>query len=292
MKSMSQQDIAAAFLVIVVWAFNFIAAKAAVEQFPALLMLAIRFACVALLLAPFFRPLGKDWPTVALVSLIFGVGHFGLLFYGLQGVDAGPAAIAIQLSVPFSALLAAIVYREMLARWQLAGLTLAFVGVYFLAGDADRATSVFHFVLIVTAAAAWSVANVYLKRLRHIPPMTLNAWVAILAAPQLLAASIVVETGHLAAIAEADLWGWAAIAYMVIGASIIAYGLWYYLIGKYALNTIVPLMLLAPVLAVVFAVIFRGEPVTSVTLAGGAAVIGGVAMIQLLAPRPRTTPTP
>lgn len=289
---MSSRDIAAAFLVIGLWGFNFIAAKAAVEQFPPLFMLAFRFACVGLLLAPFLRVLGRDWPTVCLVSVVLGVCHFGLLFYGLEGVDAGPAAIAIQLSVPFSALLATVVFGERLGRWQIVGLVLAFVGVYALAGDPNRPTSVFHFIFLVAGAFAWAVANIFLKRLRHIHPMVLNAWVAVLAAPQLFFISLAVESGQWDAILAADRLGWAAVGYTVICASIIAYGLWYYLIGKYPLNTIVPLMLLAPVLAVVFAVTIRGEEMTLLTVVGGLAVIGGVAMIQLLAPKPDTLPAP
>jgi O-acetylserine/cysteine efflux transporter len=71
---------------------------------------------------------------------------------------------------------------------------------------------------------------------------------------------------------------------MGLGASITAYGLWYYLIEKYAVNRVVPLTLLAPVLAVVFAVILLSEPVGARLVTGGLITLMGVAMIQFLPP--------
>jgi O-acetylserine/cysteine efflux transporter len=66
---------------------------------------------------------------------------------------------------------------------------------------------------------------------------------------------------------------------MAIGASIIAYGLWYHLIGKHAMNSVVPLTLLSPVLAVGLAAPLLGEALTANVLIGGAVTLAGVAMI-------------
>lgn len=282
---MTPLDVGAALAVILIWAFNFVAAKVAVTQIPALMLLAIRFALVAVMLAPFLRWPGRRWPWVLAVSVVLGGCHFGLMFSGLQGVDAGPAAIAIQLTVPFSALLAWIVYRERMGPLQLAGLVVAFVGVYILAGDPTRAPSIPHFLLVVAGAFAWATANIVIKRLGPINVFTLNAWVALLATPQLLLASLALEDGQMAALASADWVAWAAIAYTALGASVAGYGLWYYLIGKYEVNRVVPLTLLSPVLAVLFAVALLDEPLNARIVVGGAVTIAGVAMIQFLGRR-------
>ena len=209
------------------------------------------------------------------------------MFSGLQGVDAGPAAIAIQLTAPFSAILAAVYYRERMGRWQLLGMGVAFVGVYVLAGDPTAAPSIPHLLLVVAAAFTWAVANILIKRLRGINVFVLNAWVALLALPQLLLASFLLEHGQFEALAAADWRGWGAILYMAVGASITAYGLWYYLIGKYEVNRIVPMTLLSPVLAVVFAVLILDEPLSVRIVLGGALTLAGVAMIQFLRPAVR-----
>ena len=95
-------DGAAALAVIVIWGLNFVAAKIGVAQIPPLFLIAVRFALVAVLLAPFLRPLGRSWRPVIAVSVMLGGLHFGLMFTGLAGVDAGPAAIALPYSAPTS----------------------------------------------------------------------------------------------------------------------------------------------------------------------------------------------
>lgn len=287
---MSALDVAAALLVVVIWAFNFIAGKVGLGELPPLLMLGFRFTLVAVLLAPFLRRPRRPWALIVGVGVILGGLHFGLLFTGLKGVHAGPAAIAIQLTVPFSALLAWIVYKERMGRWQLAGMAVAFAGVYILAGDPAQRPDPVSFLIVVLGAFAWAVANVLIKRLGRINPFVLNAWIAVIAAPLLLAASAVVETGQADAVRAAGWRGWGAVGYMALAASITAYGLWYYLIGKHPLNRIVPLTLLSPVLAVGLAVFFLDEPFTAQIVAGGLLTILGVAMIQFLKPSPPAQP--
>lgn len=283
---MSLVDLAATLLVMVIWAFNFVAGKIGLSEFPPLLMLGLRFVVAGLLLAPFLRLPLRRWPLVVLIGVVLGGLHFGLVFSGLQGVHAGPAAIAGQLTVPFSAVLAWMVYGERMGWLQLAGMLIAFVGVYVLAGDPTQRPDPFYFLLVVLGAFAWAVANILIKKLGRISPFVLNAWVAAIGAPILFAASALIEEGQLQAIAGAGWRGWGTVLFMAVGASITAYGLWYYLIGKHQLNRIVPLTLLAPVLSVVLAVWILGEPITPRVVAGALITILGVAMIQFLKPAP------
>lgn len=283
---MKPLDVAAALTVILIWAMNFIVGKVAIGQIPPNLLLAVRFALVAILLSPFLRPPGKSWALILALSVVLGGLHFGLLFMGLRGVDAGLAAIAIQLSVPFSLLLATVVYGERAGVMQYVGIGVAFIGVYLLGGDPASAPSVVHFLMVVASAFAWAVANLIIKRIGEINIFVLNAWFAVFALPMFLLASLVLEHGQWQALADADWRGWGGIVFMAVGASITAYGLWYYLIRKYEVNRVVPLMLLAPVLAVLLAALILDEPLTARILFGGAVTLAGVAMIHFLRPSP------
>ena len=285
MRRLRPADTLAALVVVLLWGLNFIAGKIGLRELPPFLMLALRFALVAVMLAPFLHRLPRQrLPLVLLLTVVLGVGHFGLMFAGLAGVDAGPAAIAIQLTIPFSAILALVCFGERTGPLQIAGMGLAFVGVYFLAEEPARPPSIFHLLLVVAAAFAWAVANVVIKRLGRVDVFALNGWVALLGTPQLLLVSLLLETGQRQAIAAAQWPAYAAVVYMAVCSSIIAYGLWYYLIGRYPMNMVVPLTLLSPVLAVLLAVLLLGEPLTMATIIGGALTLSGVAIIEVLRP--------
>ncbi|MEO5337118.1 MAG: EamA family transporter [Magnetospirillum sp. WYHS-4] len=271
--------------VLVVWALNMVFAKAGLAQIPALLMIALRFVLVALLLAPYLRRPPTSMRELAILSGLVGVVHFGLLFKGLEGVGAGPASMASQTFVVWGAVLAWLFYREKLRPLQIAGMALAFAGVAVLAGEAPDGRDAPSFLMVVAAAFTLAYATIRIKRLGDVHPMALNAWIALLGAPQLLAVSLVVESGHLPALAAADWRGWGATAFMAVGGTIVGHGLWYHLVKRYPVNVTVPPTLLSPVLAALFAAWLLDEPLGLRLLLGGAMTLGGVAAIQVFQAR-------
>ena len=100
--------------------------------------------------------------------------------------------------MPFSLILATIVYRERPGVLQYAGIAVAFVGVYMLGGDPASAPSVPHLLMVVTSAFAWALANIIIKRIGPINVFVLNAWFAVFALPQFLLASLLFEHGQIA----------------------------------------------------------------------------------------------
>jgi O-acetylserine/cysteine efflux transporter len=70
--------------------------------------------------------------------------------------------------------------------------------------------------------------------------------------------------------------------------TVIGYSAWYYVLARYPVPVVMPLLLLLPVAAILGAVSWLGEVPDSMVLVGGAVVIAGVAMViiepaQLLA---------
>jgi O-acetylserine/cysteine efflux transporter len=68
---------------------------------------------------------------------------------------------------------------------------------------------------------------------------------------------------------------------MAIGASIVAYGLWYYLMNKYEVSSIVAINLMPPVVAAVSSTWLLGEEMSWEKIVGGLITLFGVAVIQI-----------
>ncbi|HOW63561.1 MAG TPA: EamA family transporter, partial [Candidatus Contendobacter sp.] len=173
------------------WAFNFIAGKAGVTQFQPFLFTALRFAALLLALLPFLRWLPGRMRGVLSIALVQGVLHFSLVFAGLEASgDIASVAIASQLYVPFSALLAVVWLGETLDRRRLAGIASAFGGVLVIGFD----PIVFHhldaLLLITAGAAAMAVATIQMRQLRGVSVFVLQAWIALCATPALALLSL------------------------------------------------------------------------------------------------------
>ncbi len=142
-----------AVAIMVVWAVNFPVAKIGLMHLPPMMLTGLRFAFVAALLIPFVgRPHGR-WGAIAVLSVVMGSLHFGFMFYGLRGVDAGVASIAIQLQVPIAALLAALVFKDYLGWRRLLGMVIAMAGVVILSGEPRVDNHLGSLVLVVVASA-------------------------------------------------------------------------------------------------------------------------------------------
>lgn len=282
---MGLRDALIALLVVAVWGVNFTTGKAGLSEFPSIFMMSVRFALVAALLVPFFRlPYDKLRGVLAL-SVTLGTLHFSLMFVGLRYVDAGAAAIAAQLQVPFSALIAAFVFGDRLGWRRLSGLGLAFTGVVILAGEPRIGEHPAAILLVVGASLVWALSNIQIKKLGAIDGFALNGWMGLFAAPQLLLVSLLLENGQWEALQNATWRGWGSILYMVFGATITGYGLWYWLLRRHPVSTAVPWMLLVPVFGVLSGWAVLDEAMTWQKIAGGAVTIAGVAIITLRRPK-------
>ena len=98
--------------VAVLWGMGFIVAKAGMDHFSPILLMALRFTLTTMCLVWFFRPplsLFRDLFWVALVSAAI---QYSLTFHGLNGIEASTAALLVQLEVPFGLILAWIAFGD------------------------------------------------------------------------------------------------------------------------------------------------------------------------------------
>ena len=271
--------------IMAIWGLNFVVGKIGLQQLPPLLMMTLRWALVAVMLAPFVKPPRGLWRKVMLVSFTLGFLHFALMFTGLREVDASTAAIAIQLQLPFAAFLSAIIFKDPLGWRRALGMAISFGGVALIAGEPRLDGHYVALAMVIAAACIWSVANIQIKLMGDIDGLTLIAWIAIFATPQMALGSYLLEDGQGAALAAADWRAWASVAYQAVFVVGIGYGAWYWLLKRYAVNQVMPFMLLMPVFGVVSGVAILDEPVTVALVAGAALTILGVGIIIIRRPK-------
>ncbi|WP_298651343.1 DMT family transporter [uncultured Tistrella sp.] len=275
-----------ALLVVAIWGGNFVAVKIATATVPPLFLVALRFGVLFLILAPFLPwPRRSQLPLLAGIGLTLGVGHFGLMFVALSlGVDASTMSVAIQIEVPFAAVCAWAVLGEKLTKRHIAGLVLGMIGVVLVAGDPKVLTQLDGLAVGLMAGGLWAYANVQIKQLgRHgaLSPQMLNAWLGPFCVGPLLILSFLFEDGQRDALANLDWATVVALAYILGGASLIAYGAWYFLLGRYSVGQVTIYMLLVPVCGVLAGVLLMGETVGMMEMVGGVFIVSGVAVVQL-----------
>ena len=266
--------------IMAVWGLNFVFAKVALVQLPPLLFSAFRFAIVAVVLVPFVKPPPRRlWAPIFGLSITMGALHFGMIFTGLSMIDPATTVILVNLQVPFAAGLAAIIFGDRLGWRRAAGMALAIAGLVVIAGEPRLAGSLTGVFLVVSAVFLWAVGNVQVKMMTPLNGFRLNAWLSLIAAPMLFAASWVLEDGQWAALQATDWRGQGAVLYNALIAFMLGYGLWYRQLRKYPVNMTMPITLLVPVFGVIFSVLLIDNPLTGPMIAGGLMTLAGVAVI-------------
>lgn len=280
---MKPADLLVALAIMVVWGLNFPLAKTALEEFPPIFAMSLRFALIAALLLPFARPPRGRYAALFRLAVTLGLVHFSLMFTGVARLDGAVAAVATQIQVVFAAFLAWVAFGDRI-RWRRAtGIAIALAGVAVIAGEPRQAADPLPLALVIAAAFMWALSNVQIKKM-DVDGVALTAWMALFAAPLQLAASLLLERGQGAALATASWPAWGGILYMAVMVGIASYLAWLWLLRRHPINVVMPFTLLVPVFGAGFSIWLRGEAATWNLLLGGALTVAGVAIIVLRRP--------
>ncbi len=266
--------------VAVTWGMGFALAKAGMDQFPPIMLIALRFTVTALALVWFVKPPVGLMRRIFLISVVIGAVQYSLTFTGLDGLDASLAIVVIQMEVPFATLLAAIFLGDRMGWWRIGGMAVAFAGIMLIAGQPGVQDDLTPFFLVMGGAMTWAWGNILVKKLGNsLGGFQLIAWVAVFTAPQLFVASLLLEDGHREALANADMLGWGTVIYLGLVMTAFGYGLWFRLVARHPVSHVMPFLLLLPVATTISAVLLLDESPTNRTLGGAALVLAGVGLI-------------
>ena len=274
---MNSKQILLALIVPITWGLGFTLAKVGMEQFPPLLIMSIRFGIAGLVLVWFTKPPWGHMREIFLVALIGSTIQYGLTYNGLKGIDASTAAILVQLEGPILALMGAILLKEKLGLMRILGMVLAFVGVFIIAGEPRLEGHMNSVILLVAGSAVWAVAQIMISRLKNLSGITILAWVAIMATPQMLIGSFFIEDGQWQAISTASLIDWSIIIYLALIMTVVGYSVWYHLLSSVDVSKVSPFLMLLPITSIIAGMILLDEKLTLPMIIGGLLIMTGVA---------------
>lgn len=280
---MTTRDRLLALLVAVCWGLNFPATALALEHFPPLLMVAVRFALIAVPTLVFVpRP---AVPLRWLIGVGLGIGtlQFAFLYLGMTaGMPSGLASLVLQASAPFTVVLAGVFLRERLYGRQVVGIVVAVAGLAAIAVHRAQVAALLPVALTVCGALGWAIGNLCSRQAKAPNAFYLTLWMSTVPVLPMLVLSLVVEGpqriwSSLSTVATAAaLPAVLGLLYIVVIATLIGYGIWNTLMGRYPSSTVAPFSMLVPVVGVASSWLIFGESIDLVETIAGVAIVGGV----------------
>lgn len=283
---MSRRDTLLALVVALVWGLNFVVIEWGMAGVPPLVFLAVRFVVVALpavFLVP--RP-AAPWRTVALIGALMSLGQFGLLYASLHaGMPPGLAALVLQAQVLLTIVIAAGVLGERPGVRQLGGVLLGCAGLGVVAVGREATTPLLALLLCLGGALSWALGNVAARASGITGGLGLTVWSGLVVPVPALGLALVLDGPGVVGAALTGL-GWEAVVstlYTAGLASLVGYGIFNSLLGRYAAAQVVPWILLVPVVAMASAWVLLGERPNGAEALGGLVLLVGAGIA--LAPR-------
>lgn len=267
-----------------IWGVNNILAKIAVDAFPALMTVALRFVIVLAALVWWIKPPPKQAGLIfALMLVLVGPLHFGVQYTGLKlAADMAPMIVAMQLWAPASVVFAALLLGERVSGLRWLGVALAFVGTASMNFDPAVLAQGGALFLVASASVIYGLGTVLVRRLGGgLDPWAMQAWVALASAPTMVLASAAFETGQIEAVYAAPWYAWVCVAFGAIVSSIVANAFMFRLLQKYEVSRTTPYLLMTPVFSFILAVLILGSRITPQILFGAALTIAGVGVVAL-----------
>jgi drug/metabolite transporter (DMT)-like permease len=297
MKTENRTALAAAGVTMLLWASAFIVIRTVGQHYsPGALALgrmlagSIALSAVALVVRP---KLPRGRPLLLVIA-------YGALWFGLYAVlvnaserhlDAGTAALVVNLGPILIAVLAGLYLGEGFPRRLIVGLAIAFVGVAIIAAATSTGRHDFVGVLFALGAAALYAVGVLLqKRALGSVGAFAATWLGCLFGAVVC---LPFAPDLLREVASAPASASLGVVYLGLFPTAIAFGTWAYALKRTTAGQLSSSSYLVPGIAVLLSWLVLGEVPSVLALAGGVLCLAGVAVTRLGAtPPPSPAPVP
>lgn len=225
------------------------------------------------------RPTGREWVSIVAIGLLwFGLYNVALNA-GERRVDAGTAAMLLQVSPVLIALLAAVVLHERFTAHLAGGLALAFAGVVLiaLATSEGSGSDVVGVLLCLVSAVAYAISLILQKPLVGRLAAVHVTWLACTVGA-LVCLPFAGDLVHQAARAPASSTWW--LVYLGVFPTAVAFTTYAFALRHMSTGQLAVTTYLVPPITIVLGLVFLAETPPAMAYAGGALALVGVAVAR------------
>ncbi|MGE0863577.1 MAG: EamA family transporter [Vicinamibacterales bacterium] len=272
--------------VCIIWGTTYLAIRVALESVPVLLVAGLRWMSAGVLLCGILLAMGRRlppirlWGPLVLLGFLMNIVGNGFVVFAQQYVASGLTAVLIATTPFWQALLERLLPNgDRFTARALIGLTIGFSGIVILVwpemsqGGASGRAFVGGVVAIQLACVGWVIGTSYAKRHElGNDPFPSTALQMVFSGIMLLSAATV--HGDWAALSFTPRT-MAAMAYLAIAGSLVAYSAYIYAIQHLRLSLVSLYAYINPMIAVALGTVLLGEPLSPRTLLAAGLVLTG-----------------
>jgi drug/metabolite transporter (DMT)-like permease len=291
-------------LLVVIWAVNFIAGKIALRDFPAVTLASLRVVLAGFVMIPTYLFCSRlpafveaaharhkgftlhDFWTFLYLGF-FGVTVNQMCFtIGLRYTSVSHASVIVGMGPIYTLVLAALLRLET-ATWRKAvGMAIALAGILVMASEqglSAHSPSLLGDAIVMTGSIGFAMYVVLGKRVAgKYDTLTMTAFNHFAGA--LLILPLAMHETRILTVTEkwrAIQWtGWAAMLYMAIFSSAMAYVFYFWLLRYLEASQLSAFSYLLPILATILGILWLGEKGSWSQIIGGALALGGLYWIE------------
>ncbi len=212
------------------------------------------------------------------------VGNHLLILYGLHYLDAGAAGVIIGASPAITAVLSALILKDVPFSRVWVGCAVSFIGVALVSGvnasDASGENPLLGAILVVLALVSWALYTIGSRRvMERLSPLTVN-WTTLsisilIQIPLLWTDHKVLDVG----VASVPPSGWMALLYVIVFATALGQQAWLYGVSGIGPSRAGVFINLIPVSSLLLSLAILGESFDLVKVIGIALVLSGVWLV-------------
>lgn len=274
------------------WGASFVATKAALRELHPLTLIVLRFAMgIAVMgfavwrLRLAARISARDLAGLAVLGAIGIAVHQGLQVTGLEFTSATSMAWLVALTPVFTAILAWMFLAEPFGAGKVVGLVIAFAGAVLvvtkgvLSPETLRLPSTTGDLLALASALNWAIFSVASKPfLKRLPPTLMIGYVMLIG--WVLVLPFFALGQGWSEIAQLSLAGWAAVGFLGLFCSGLAYIFWYDALAQIDASQVAAFIYIEPLVTVIVAAVILSEAFTPVAFVGGLTILIGVYLVN------------